>query len=75
MTFWVGAPKVSHHLTMFGGHRHYDSGDGWALVCHVILQDHVIKVSYDFRVRSPSSYITILPSLVTISTMVVEICF
>ena len=37
---------VSLHPTKFGGHRHCDSGDIIVLVCHLILQDHMIKVSY-----------------------------
>ena len=31
------------------------------IVCHVILQDHVIKWSHDFMDRSQSKYVTILP--------------
>ena len=42
------------------------------LVCHVILQDHVIERSCDFMDRSPSRKVTILPSLVAIGTLVVE---
>ena len=43
------------------------------LVCHVIFQDHVIKVLCDFMGGSPSWYITTLPRLVAIDTVVVEI--
>ena len=42
------------------------------LVCHVILQDHVIKQSCDFLGRSPSKPVTILQNLVAIATLVVE---
>ena len=42
-------------------------------VCHITLQVHVIKGFYDFMVRSLSRYITILPSLVAIGTMVVGV--
>ena len=41
--------------------------------CHVTLQDHVIKASNGFMVRSLSKYVTILLSLVAIDTLVVEI--
>ena len=43
------------------------------LVCHVILQDHVIKGSYDFIGRSPLRLVKILPGLVAIGTLIVEI--
>ena len=43
------------------------------LVCHVILQDHVIKGSCDFTGRSPSRLVSILSRLVTITILVVEI--
>ena len=42
-------------------------------VCHITLQVHVIKAFYDFMVRSLSRYITILPSLVAIGTMIVGV--
>ena len=42
-------------------------------VCHVTLQDHVIKALYDFMIRSLSRYLTILASLVDIDAVVVEI--
>ena len=34
---------MNHHATKIGGHRHCGSGDIMILVCHMILQDHVIK--------------------------------
>ena len=43
------------------------------LVCHVILQEHVIKGSCDFMSYIPSWYVITLPILVTISIVVVEI--
>ena len=43
------------------------------LVCHLISQNHVIKVSCDLIGRSPSREVIILPSLLTISILVVEI--
>ena len=42
-------------------------------VCHVILQDRVIKVLIDFTVRSTSEYVTILLILVVIGNLVVKI--
>ena len=33
---------VSHHPIKFGVGKHCDSGDIIDLVCHVILQDHVV---------------------------------
>ena len=35
------------------------------LVCHEMLEDHVIKASCDFIGGSPSWYATTLPSLVS----------
>ena len=43
------------------------------LVCHVTLQDHVIKSKSGFMVRSLSKYVTILKSLVAIGTVLEEI--
>ena len=34
---------MSYHPAKFGGLRHFDSEDIVISVCHVILQDHVIK--------------------------------
>ena len=42
-------------------------------VCHVTLQDHVIKVKNDFMVRCLSKYVTILSRLVAIGILVEEI--
>ena len=39
----------------------------------MVSQGHVIKGSCDFIGMSPSRYITILPSLVAMGTVVVEI--
>ena len=43
------------------------------LVGHVILQDHVIKASYDFMSRSRSTYANILPRLVPIIAVVLGV--
>ena len=65
--------KASYHSAKFGGHQHCGSGDIVVLVCHVILQDHMINGSCDFMSRSPSREVTILPSLGAIGTLIVEI--
>ena len=64
--------KVGCRPAMFGVHGHSYSGDIAYLVCRVILLGHVIKESVDSIGRSPSRYITILPSLVAIGTVVAE---
>ena len=43
---------VYHNLPKFGDYRYGSSGDIF-LVCHVIKQDHVLKVSSDLIGRSP----------------------
>ena len=43
---------MSYHAAKFGGHTHSDSRDIINFVCHVVLQDHVTRLSYDFMVRS-----------------------
>ena len=42
-------------------------------ICHVTLQDQVIKVLNDFIVGSPSRLVIILPGLLAIGTVVVDI--
>ena len=44
---------VSQHPTKFGSHIHSGIGDVTFLVCHVILQDYVMKGSCDFMGGSP----------------------
>ena len=44
-----------------------------AFVCLVTLPDHVIKVFYDFLVKSPSRYTIVLQSLVAIDTVILDI--
>ena len=44
-----------------------------ALVCHMILQDHVIKGPCNFMGRSTSKSVTILPTWMTIGTLIVGI--
>ena len=45
---------MSHHPAKFDVHRHCGSEDIMALVCHMILQNHVTKGSCDFMDKSPS---------------------
>ena len=54
------------------GPGHCGSG-GMFLSSYGILQDHVIKGSWDFMVGDPQGKVNTLSSLVTISTGVVEI--
>ena len=42
-------------------------------VCHVTLQDHVIKALSDYMIKSLWRFETILQSLATIGPVVVEI--
>ena len=58
---------VSHtpaKLTSFCSHKHDSSEDIMALVCHMILQDHVIQGSFDFMGGTLSWYVTPLSRLV-----------
>ena len=50
-------------------------GNMMVSVCHVTLQGHLIKPLNDFMVRSPSMYVTIVPSLLAISSVVVNILY
>ena len=45
--------KVHYHLAKFFGHRPFGSRDIMVSICHVILQDHVIKTLHNFMVTSP----------------------
>ena len=42
--------KISYHPTKFGGHKDCGGEDIMILVCHVILEKHVIKMSCEFEV-------------------------
>ena len=53
VALWEGALKVSYHVYKFGGHRHCGSGDIMVFICHVTLQDYMIKRSCDFIEKSP----------------------
>ena len=43
------------------------------LVCHMISQDQVVKMSFDFMGGISSQKVNFLPSLVTIDIAIVEI--
>ena len=45
--------KVGYYPAKFGGHSLFGSEVITNLVCHVILQDHVINASCDFWVGAP----------------------
>ena len=40
--------KVSHHPLNFSGYRDFGRGEIMTLVCHVIFQNHVMKVLCDY---------------------------
>ena len=46
--------KMSYHPAKHGGHRHSSSRQIMIFVCHVTLEDHVMRALYDLLVRSPS---------------------
>ena len=52
--------------------RYSSGGHIIVLVCHMILQDHVIKGPSNIMGRSPIGLVTILSSLVAIDIVVVE---
>ena len=69
MTLWTEtAIKVSFHPTKLNGHRHSDSRDVFSL-----SRDLIRPKINDLICGSPSWYVTILPSLVAIGTVVVEV--
>ena len=45
---------MSYDPAKFGDHSHLDSDVVMNLVCHLIMQDHVIQGSYDFMGGSTS---------------------
>lgn len=51
---WQEPIKVNYHPVKFSGHRHSGSRDIMFLVCHVIVQDDVIKGSCDYIGGNPS---------------------
>ena len=67
------ANRISYHSATFAGHKHSDSEGSMVFVCHVTLQDDVLKVLSDFKVLSPSKKITTLPNLAAMGTVVMEI--
>ena len=73
MTLKVAAHQGLLSAAKFGGQRHSGMGDIMVFVYHVALQDNVIKALNNFMVRNPSRSLANLPSLVAMSTMVVQI--
>ena len=64
---------VTHHLAKFNDHRPCSSRDITYLVCHVTLQDNMIKESCDFMEGNSSFHVNTLPSFVAIVIVIVEI--
>ena len=48
VTYGLDLIKVKYYLATFISHRHCGSEDIVILVCHVILQNHVLKEPCDF---------------------------
>ena len=65
--------KRSHNPAKISGHRKFGSRGVMFFVCHMTLQDHMIKALYEFMVRNPPKYFTILTSLIAIVTVILEI--
>ena len=67
--YLYGPIQVNYHPARFSSHKHCASGDIIVLVCHVILQDIVIKhgdqnnwgnedkIAFDYHVISPERVI------------------
>ena len=52
---------------------HCNNEDITFLICHVISEEHIIKVSFDRMAGTPSFYVIALPSLETIDIVLAEI--
>ena len=63
---------ISRTSLKFGAHRQRSSTDTMVLVCSMISQDHVTKVSSNIGM-SVSKLVTMLPTLVVTDIVVVEI--
>ena len=61
------------NLLRSSDHRDCSSGEIISSICHVILQNHVIKGSCEFMTGNPVREVTTLPSLVALSLVEVEI--
>ena len=51
VTLWAGDTQCNSQSTRFGDNGHCESGNIMVLVCHVILEGHVIKESYKKSIR------------------------
>ena len=63
---------INYCPAKFNGHAHCGSKD-MTLMCHVMLQDHVIKGSCDFMGKNQSRQVSIVPCFAAIATLIVEI--
>ena len=64
---------MSYHSVPFGGHKHSGSRYVMVLVCHVILEDQVIKGSCNFMGEGVLLQFPTQANFVAISIVVVEI--
>ena len=64
---------ATHHLAKFNGDSPCGCRDIANLICHVTLQEHVIRGYCDFKRESSSLYVTTLPCLVAAVIVVVEV--
>ena len=62
---------LKYYSAKFGGHRHSGSLYVIPFICHVTLQDLMIKALTNFMVSIHSKCFIILPQLVDKSTVVV----
>ena len=64
---------VSHHPVNFEGNRNCFGEDIMVLLCHVILQDHLVKMLSGFMSGNLSQLVTTLQYLIAMAIVVVEI--
>lgn len=62
-----------HHHKMYSDHSHENMGNLLNFICHVTSHDHEFQGFFDAMGVSPAWYITALPTLMTIDTVVLEI--
>ena len=65
--------KVTHYPTKFDGNMHFRIGYIIFAICHMFLQDYMIKILNDFIVRRFSRYVAFLLNSVTIHIVAVDI--
>ena len=64
---------ISEHLATFNGKRPCGSRDIRYLICHMTLQNHMIKGCCDFMKGRSLLYVTALPSVVAVVFVGVDI--